>query len=123
MTHPDLAAAARRFFDAVVAHDVSTLRSLIADGAVLRLNGGPARPLALMSDPEVLAANARTRGQHRYDDIRQIVGHRAVVEQHRVGPADGSRPGREVCAVLRFDDDGRITQLDEHFDTAPASPR
>ena len=53
-----------------------------------------------------------------YSDIRRIVAEGAVTEQHLVTitKADGTRVSSDVCVVLRFDDHGLVTRIDEYVD-------
>ena len=47
-----------------------------------------------------------------------------VTEQHVVTltRADGFAASSDVCAVIRFDDNGLITRIDEYFDSAAFGP-
>jgi ketosteroid isomerase-like protein len=56
----------------------------------------------------------------KYSDVRRSVGDGFVVEQHVVTLTrpDGKSASTDVCVVLRFDDDGMITRLDEYVDSA-----
>ena len=53
-------------------------------------------------------------------EVRRSVGDGFVVEQHVVALTrpDGKSATTDVCVVLRFDDDGLITRLDEYADSA-----
>lgn len=124
MTDPDLGAACRRFFDAIVAHDRETILDCLADGAVISQNGAADSPLRNVAHPKVLQSMTDTLGPHRYEDVRQVVGVGAVAEQHRVRSVtpSGQVVDLDVCAVLRFDADGRITRFDEYVDPAKGPP-
>lgn len=117
MDAPDLDQIAERLFAAFVAHDLDTVASMMAPGAVFNQNGagGPfaaVRPM-LESLPAVL-------GDHRYEDVRRVVGDHAVVEEHRI--VSTTPAGRSVnlpaCVVLRVDDAGLVTSLDEYVDVS-----
>lgn len=120
-TTTDLAAICRQFFDALQAHDTDTVRSLMAEDGIFTQNGGPDMPLTQWADPHVLESVAKVLGRHRYEEVRQVVGGDAVVEQHRVRSTlpSGDLFDREVCVVVRFGPDGRIIRLDEYADTSP----
>lgn len=104
-----------RFFDALVAHDHDAVEAMLAPGATITQNG------TTMTWPEfepVLAGITKVLGDHRYDDIRRVVGDRAVVEEHAVvAQQPDGRPVRlHACVVIRVDADARITSVDEYVD-------
>ena len=113
----DLDALCGRLFDAFVAHDLDAVDAMLADGAVITQNGtamswAQARP--------VLAGLIDVIRDLRYTDVRRTVGDRTVVEEHTVvGELPDGRPVHlAACVVVRVDDAGAITSLDEYVDTA-----
>lgn len=109
-----------RLFDAFVAHDLDEVESMLAPDATITQNGhtmswGEARPM--------LAAITDVVRNHRYEDVRRVVGAGAVVEEHTVvAESPSGRPLRlAACVVVRVDDDGRITSLDEYVDVPDLS--
>jgi ketosteroid isomerase-like protein len=117
MDAPDLNAIADRLFDAFVAHDYDVVESMLAEHATLTQNGvtssfADARPM--------LEAVTAMIGQHRYDDVRRVIGNDAIVEEHHVVSTtpDGRDLDLAACVVIRVDGEGRITALDEYVDTS-----
>ena len=57
-----------------------------------------------------------------YENVRRVIGERAVVEQHdvRMTRRDGQDVVLDVCVVLRFDQAGQIVRLDEYLDSRGA---
>ena len=117
---PDLDHLCARLFDAFVAHDLDTVEGLLADGATITQNGNAmswseARPM--------LAAITDVVRNHRYEDVRRVVGDRAVVEEHVViAESPSGRPlSLAACVVVRVDDDGLITTIDEYVDVPDLS--
>jgi hypothetical protein len=106
---------AERLFAAFVAHDLDLVDSMMAPGATLCQNGAVstfalARPM--------LEGITAVLGNHRYEDVRRVIGDHAVVEEHRVvstTPA-GHAVNLFACVVLRVNDAGLITSLDEYAD-------
>ncbi len=117
---PDLDRLCSRLFDAFVAHDLDTVESLLAGGATITQNGhsmswSEARPR--------LAGITAVIRNHRYEDVRRVVGDRAVVEEHTVvAESPSGRPlGLAACVVVRIDDDGLISSIDEYVDVPDLS--
>ena len=114
----EVAALARRFFDAIEAGDFAVVADCYADDAVIwhntdRLDSTKAENL------EVLTNFVKNVPVRRYEDRRLVVNADGFVQQHvLVCPrADGTRrelPAAIVCEVKG----GRITRLDEYFDSA-----
>jgi ketosteroid isomerase-like protein len=106
-----------RLFDAFVAHDLDLVESMLAPGATITQNGHRATwaeaRVALTGLLDVLR-------DHRYEDVRRVVGDRAVVEEHAVvAELPDGRPVRlHACVVVRVDNQGRITSLDEYADVS-----
>lgn len=59
-----------------------------------------------------------------YSDIRRTVADSVVTEQRVVTltRSDGFAASSDVCAVIRFDDNGLITRIDEYFDSTAFGP-
>lgn len=111
----DLEQLAARLFDAFERHDLDAVERMLAEGATITQNGNrmswaEARPL--------LAGITEVLRNHRYLDVRRVVGDGAVVEEHAVVATTPS--GRKLrlvaCVVVRVDDEGAITSLDEYVD-------
>lgn len=112
-------AFARRFFDAVAGGDLETVRSLYAPNAVIWTaqdpnERGPEENLAVLG---WIKSNVR---DFRYEDVRCQATPTGFVEQHTTcGRMPGGKEFRfPACLVVRVEG-GRITRLEEYFDTAP----
>jgi ketosteroid isomerase-like protein len=109
-------------FRLAAAGDADGVAAMCADGCVVRQNigmdGGVDDLVGLIRS---LAGAGVTTS---YSDIRRVVGEHAVAEQHRVTLArsDGVEVVSDVCVVVRFDEGGRITSLDEYLDGAAFAP-
>jgi len=120
MSSPDeIKALAKRFFDCVEAGDIDGLVACYAPGAEIwhntdELIQGP------QDNKKVLAGMVTRIVDRLYDDRRVEVFPGGFVQQHVLRGTrvqDGVRvhlPACIVCAVK----DGRITRLDEYFDSA-----
>ncbi len=121
MPDQDLGALAQRLFDAFTAHDLDAAGALLAPGAVLTQNG---RSLSWAEMRPQIESIRSVLGDHRYERVRRVVGADAVVEEHDV--VSTTPAGRDIrvfaCVVIRVDDDGRITSLDEYVDPTPLTP-
>lgn len=120
MSNPELDTTCARLFDAFVAHDLDTVEAMLASNAVIVQNGNSmtweqARPM--------LAGITDVVRNHRYEDVRRVIGDRAVVEEHTVvAESPSGRPLRlAACVVVRVDDDGRIESIDEYVDVPDLS--
>lgn len=117
MDAADLHATADRLFDAFVAHDYDRVEAMLAPDATLTQNG--VTSTFAVARPN-LEAITRIIGKHRYDRVRRVVGDDAIVEEHHV--VSTTPEGRELdlpaCVVIRVDDEGRITSLDEYVDVS-----
>ena len=118
MQPADLDDIAERLFAFFVAWDLDAVANMLAPQATITQNGRTTPAV------EALAAIGALRsviGDHRYVDVRRTFGERTVVEEHRVvstTPA-GVAVDLSACVVIRVDDSGMITSLDEYVDTAP----
>ena len=114
----DLSDLTDQFFAAAAASDVDAMLALCADGCRFKQNIGDEGGTDVLRElVEGLAALGVTVS---YSDVRRVVADGAVTEQHLVTLArsDGTAVSADVCVVLRFDADGRITRLDEYLDGA-----
>lgn len=119
MDDADKIAFARRFFSAVERGDLDTVRALYAPDAKIWTAQDPAD----RTPEENLAVLAWVKDNirsFRYEDVRCQPTPTGFVEQHTTcGTAPGGGEFRfAACLVVRVDD-GKVTRLDEYFDTAP----
>ena len=119
MTDDDIRALAKRFFDSVEEGDIDGLVACYAPDAEIWHNTDEA--IQHPEDNRKTLAGMVTRIEDRlYDDRRVAVFPGGFVQQHVLRGTrkhDGVRvhlPACIVCAV----EDGRITRLDEYFDSA-----
>ena len=114
----DLAARTEQLFSIFESQEFDGLESLLAPDVTMKQNGNPEH------DKDGLMAfvqGFKNDGVSvEYSDVRRSVGDGFVVEQHVVTLTrpDGKSASTDVCVVLRFDDDGLITRLDEYVDSA-----
>lgn len=118
----DLSARTAQLFSMFESQEYEGLESLLAPDAKMKQNGNPEH------DRDGLLAfvhGLKNEGVRvEYSDVRRSVGDGFVVEQHVVTLTrpDGRSASTDVCVVLRFDDDGLITRLDEYADSAVFAP-
>lgn len=114
----DLDALCARLFDAFAAHDLDAVAEMLAPGATITQNG---TRMPWAEAREMIAGLMEVLGDYRYEDARRVVGDRAVVEEHLVTAElpNGEAIRLHACAVIRVDDDGRITEIDEYVDPTP----
>ncbi len=117
MDSPDLDQIVARLFAAFVAHDLDLVESMMTPDATMSQNGvggsfALARPM--------LEGISSVLGNHRYEDVRRVIGDRAVVEEHRVVSTTptGHAVNLAACVVVRVNDAGLITSLDEYVDVS-----
>lgn len=108
---------AQQLFDAFVRQDLTAVGEMLAPEAIITQNGS-SNPWSA-ARPQ-LAAMMDWIGDHRYTDVRRVVGENAVVEEHRVVSVttDGKSIDLLACVVIRTNDAGLITSLDEYVDTS-----
>ena len=107
-------------FRAFESDDMARLNELLADDFVAWSNasGAESDKAALLGSLKGLRS---VLAQHRYENVRRIIGPDGFVEQHEVR---GSRPDGQavdlgdVCVVVRVTPNGRVRRLDEYLDTA-----
>jgi len=110
------------FFNSVAAQDVDAVTRLCASDFRLKQNNAP--------DHGFDAAIAGLRGlwdagvTTSYSEVRRAVADRVITEQHVVTltRSDGVTAACDVCVVVRFDDDGLISRIDEYADSAAFAP-
>src|SRR5438477_2063007 len=115
----DLAA---RFIDAVAAGDLDTVRAIYAPDAVIWHNNDQ-RETTVEENLRVLGWMAQNVTDKRYTDIRCQETDTGYVEQHVLrgkGPR-GDEFVLPACLVVEVRD-GRVTRLEEYFDTAALAP-
>ena len=119
MTDAEMRAFAKRFFDCIETGDVDGLVACYAPGAEIWHNTdgliqGPADNRA------TLQGLVRYFAERTYDDRRLDVFPGGFVQQHLLRATrvrDGAKVALAACIVCRVKD-GRITRLDEYFDSA-----
>jgi len=99
---PDLDQLCARLFDAFVDHDLDAVEAMLAGGASITQNG---TTMAWSEARPMIAALTDVIRNHRYVDVRRVVGDHAVVEEHTVvgeTPAAGRSDWRRVwsCASM-----------------------
>ena len=110
---------ARRFFDAVSRGDLETVRDLYAPNAVIWTAQDPTERTP-DENLAVLGWIKKNIRNFRYEDVRCQPTPTGFVEQHTTcGVTPGGAEFRfPACLVVRVED-GRISRLEEYFDTAP----
>ncbi len=118
MSGDEIRALAQRFFDAVEAGDVGALWDIYAPDAKIWHNTDEIAT-TVAENLQTLAGFVKRIHERRYRDRRVAVFEGGFVQQHVLHGvrADGvalTLPACIVCEVA----DGRITRLDEYFDSA-----
>jgi len=118
MTQPDTVNLAKRFFDAIEAGDIAAVGDCYAEDAVIWHNTDLLESTK-SENLAVLADFVRQVPVRRYQDRRLTVTDDGFVQQHRLSCPRQDGSSRELHAVLVCQvRDGRITRLDEYFDSA-----
>jgi ketosteroid isomerase-like protein len=109
---------ARAFFDAIEKGDIDTVAATYADDAVIWHNTDR-QGSSKAENLKVLAGFIKAVPTRRYEERRLIATADGFTQQHLLVAqrADGKRvelPACIVCAV----NGGKITRLDEYFDSA-----
>ena len=109
---------ATRFFDAIERGDIETVQAIYAPDAIVWHNtDGIAQPEA--ENLKTLSNFTKFVPERRYADRRLDVFDGGFVEQHLLSGKlrDGKAVTLSACIVCAVKD-GRITRLDEYFDSA-----
>jgi ketosteroid isomerase-like protein len=111
-------ALAKRFFDAVEAGDIEAVGAIYAPGAVIWHNTDGLET-SREANLETLRGFTRLIGERRYTNRRVQVSAHGFTQQHVLEGArrDGTEVSLAACIVCEVHD-GRITRLDEYFDSA-----
>ncbi|WOF44912.1 nuclear transport factor 2 family protein [Sphingopyxis indica] len=115
----DIRAMATRFFDAIEAGDIETMQSSFAPDAAIWHNTDEKIVTPAQTAQTLTGMVARIKDRE-YADRRLITFPGGFVQQHVL---KGKRVQDEVevrlpCAIVCAVKDGRITRLDEYFDSA-----
>jgi ketosteroid isomerase-like protein len=119
MTHDEeMLALAERFFAAVAAGDAEAVRSIYAPDVVVWHNHDGGTQTG-EQNLRVLAAATHAITGFRYEEVRRRPTPDGFIEQHvlRGTAPDGTELAVPACIVCTVAD-GRITRLDEYFDSA-----
>jgi ketosteroid isomerase-like protein len=119
MTDTEMRAFAKRFFDCIETGDVEGLVACYAEGAGIWHNtdGQVQRPA---DNRATLTGLVRAFADRTYAERRLDVFPDGFVQQHVLRATrvrDGAKVALAACIVCRVAD-GRITRLDEYFDSA-----
>ncbi len=110
-----------QLFGAVEAGDWATWRAAFADDAVLGQNVAPDVSVdeAMKMLPMMFADGTTVR----YESVRRVSGPDNVTEMHDAvfTKPDGRVVRIDVCVVMQFNGEGKITRGDEYLDSAAAS--
>ena len=120
MDAASIEALAQRFVTAVEQGDIDTARECYADDAVIWHNNDQ-QTQTRDENLKVLAWMHRTLPDRKYTDVRRTVFEGGFVQQHVLR---ATAPGGDFTlhAILQVAcADGRITRLDEYFDSAQLS--
>jgi len=122
MTAPSHLQIAKRLIDAVAAGDIEAVRNIYARDAVIWHNNDGVMQ-SVDENLAVLAWVVKHISNLRYDDIRRHATPTGFVEQHVLHGTlpNGNALSVPACLVCTVED-GRITRLDEYFDSAHLAP-
>ena len=117
----DLDDIVSRTFGAAEVGDWATFRSMFADDAVLSQNVGVEQTIeeAMTMLPRYTADGATLK----YENVRRVQGELSVTEMHDAvfTKPDGRVVRIDICVVIQFNADGKITRTDEYLDSAAAA--
>jgi ketosteroid isomerase-like protein len=118
MSGDDMRALAQRFFDAVENGDVEALRGIYAPDGKIWHNTDQLET-SVDDNLEVLSGFVKRIHERQYRERRVQVFDGGFVQQHVLHGvrADGAAVSLPACLVCLVKD-GRITRLDEYFDSA-----
>ena len=110
----DIRTMAKRFFDAIEEGDIDTMKNSFAPGAEIWHNTDE-----LVGTPEQTAMVARIKDRE-YAERRLTAFPGGFVQQHVLKGVRTHDEGavRLPCAIICKVVDGKITRLDEYFDSA-----
>lgn len=119
--HPHLAVA-KALSDRLIARDAAGVGELYADDVVVWRNVDN-RELAKKQVLKVVSFLTTAVKDLHYTDIRVVPTPEGFVQQHtlRCVAPNGTEVATHACLVARVVD-GRITRLDEYFDSAQLAP-
>jgi ketosteroid isomerase-like protein len=111
-------ALANRLFSAVERGDIDAVRAIYAPDAVIWHNNDGAQQ-TVDENLRVLAWATSKIAGFRYEDVRRTATAAGFIEQHvlRGRAPNGEELHVPACIVCKVAD-GRITRLDEYFDSA-----
>jgi len=119
MTPDALERLTQDFFAAITRRDWSdALERVHPDGrAMQNISGEEVDARTLLTSMRGLVESLKS---FSYENPRRILGEHAVVEQHdvRMTREDGREIVLDICILLHFDEDGKITRIDEYLDSA-----
>jgi ketosteroid isomerase-like protein len=106
-----------RFFAAVSAGDLATVRAIYAPDAVIWHNNDDTEQTVDENLRVLRWATSRITG-FRYEDVRRTATATGFMEQHTLrGTAPNGEELRVPACIVCTVRDGRITRLDEYFDS------
>lgn len=118
MTDSEILELADRFFTAIQTGDVETARAIYADDAVIWHNDDQ-REQPAAENLQVLAWMVRNIPDRAYTEVRRDVVAGGFVQQHVLRGTTKWGAAVELPAMVRvWCEDGRITRLDEYYDSA-----
>jgi len=108
-------------FTAAEASDWATFRSMFADDAMMKQNVGPEQTIeqAMLTLPLFTADGTVLK----YENVRRVGGDDSITEMHDAvfTKPDGRIVRIDICVVVQFDENGKITRTDEYLDAAAAA--
>lgn len=118
----DIVAVATRFFAAIEHGDIDTVRAIYAPDAVIWHNTDE-HGSTVEENLQVLSDFVQRIRERRYENRRVEVFAGGFVQQHLLTGirADGVRLRLPACLVCTVRN-GRITRLDEYFDSVAVAP-
>ncbi len=122
MTHPHIVLL-DRIIAAARAGDATDLHEVYAEDAVIWHNTDD-RTQTVERNARVLEAMDRFVTDREYTDRRVTAFEGGAVQQHVLRGttrSTGQRVALHACVVIAVNDEGRISRLDEYFDSAEAA--
>lgn len=115
----DITALAKRFFDAIEDGDIDGMRACLTPDAIIWHNTDEAEG-SVEQTAQVLTAMIARIANRRYAERRVNIFDGGFVQQHALTGNRNSDGGavRLPCAIICQVSDGKITRLDEYFDSA-----